>query len=78
MMPNFRIIFFFICLVIKRFKKIFMSWLAVNYILVYRTIIILNALDKMANCMKLKIVKDWLIELKVNQPIVFKSYLCSF
>ena len=38
-----------------------MRRLAMGSIVVYRTTIIPNTLDKVANCMELKVVKDWLI-----------------
>ena len=60
MLSNLRVILFFICPIIERFKKILMCRLAMGSIVVYYTTIILNILNKVANYMKLRIVKSWL------------------
>lgn len=54
-------IFFFIYLIIKHPKNIFIYYLAISNIEVYCTIIISNILNKADNYMELKIVKSWLI-----------------
>ena len=60
MLSNLRVVFLSICLVIKHFKKVFMRRLAMGSIVVYRTTIILNTLNKVANYMEFRIVKGWL------------------
>ena len=58
-LPNLQVVFFFVCPVIESFKKVFIYHLAINSIVVYRTTIIPNTLDKVANYMKFKVVKGW-------------------
>ena len=57
MLPNFRIILFFVNLIVKSFKKVFVSYFAIIYIKVYSSIIIPDALDKVAICIELRIVE---------------------
>lgn len=52
-------IFFFVCFIIKNFMKVFIYYLALGYIIIYYTPIILNVLNKVANCMELRVVEDW-------------------
>ena len=59
-LSNLQVVLHFICLIIKCFKKIFMRRLTIGNIVVYHTTIIPNILNKVANCMELKIVKGWL------------------
>ena len=59
MLPNLRVVLFFVCSVVESFKKVFMRHLAMGSIVVYRTTIIPNTLDKVANCMELRVVKGW-------------------
>ena len=59
MLPNLQVILFFVCPIVKNFKKVFMRRLAMGSIIVYRTTIIPNTLDKVANCMELRVVKGW-------------------
>ena len=61
MLPNLRVIPFFVCLIVKSFKKVLMRRFAIGNIIVYCTTIILNMLKKVANCMKLRVVKGWSI-----------------
>ena len=56
---NLQVVLFSVCLVVENFKKVFMRRLAIGSIVVYRTIIISNTLDKAANCIELKVVKGW-------------------
>ena len=56
-----QVILLFVCPIVKNFKKILMRCLAMGSIVVYHTTIIPNTLDKVANCMELKIFKDWLV-----------------
>ena len=49
-LPDLCIIFFFINLVIKSFKKIFMSCFIINCIIVYNIIKIPDILKKVDNC----------------------------
>lgn len=60
-LSNLQIIFLFIYSIIKYFKKIFTYCFAISNIIVYCTTIISNILNKIANCIKLKIVKNLLI-----------------
>ena len=55
--PNLQVVLFFVCSVIENLKKVFICHLAMGNIVVYYTIIILNTLDKQANCMELRVVK---------------------
>ena len=57
MLPNLQVVFFLIYLVIESFKKVFMRYLTMGSIIVYCTIIIPNTLDKVADCMELRVVK---------------------
>ena len=59
MLPDLRVILFFVYPIIESFEKVFICCLAVGYIIIYRTTIILNALDKITNCIELKIVESW-------------------
>lgn len=61
MLPNLRVVLIFICLVVKRFTKVFICRLAMGSTVVYCTTIISNILNKVVNHMELRIVKDWLI-----------------
>ena len=59
MLPNLQIILFFICSIVKSFKKIFVRRLAIGSIVVYCTTIILNTTNKLVYCMELWVVKGW-------------------
>lgn len=61
MLPNLRLVLFFISFIIESFKKIFICRFTMNSIVVYYTTIIFNTLNKIADCIKLRRVKDWLI-----------------
>lgn len=43
-------------------------------IVVYRTIIILNILNKLTDCIALRVVKNWLTKLEVYRLILLKYY----
>lgn len=58
---NLQLIYFFVCPVIENFKKILIRYFAIGSIVVYHTTIILKRLNKVANYMKLKLVKVWSI-----------------
>ena len=58
-LPNLQLVFFYIYLLIERFKKIYMLCLIINNIIVYRTIIIINILNKVVDCIKFGVVKNW-------------------
>ena len=60
MLPNLQLVLFFVCSVVESFKKVLMRRLAMGSIVVYCTTIIPNKLNKVADCMKLRVVKDWL------------------
>ncbi len=61
MLPDLRVELFFVCPIVESFEKIFMRHLAVGYVIIYRTTIIPNALDKVANCMEFRVVEGWSI-----------------
>lgn len=54
---NLQVILFFIYLIIKYFKKIFIYLFAMGTIIVYYTTIILNRSNKGANYIEFKIIK---------------------
>lgn len=56
-LPNLHIVLFFINLVIKIFKKLFISYFAMNYIMIYSTIIIPKILNKVGDCIKFGVVE---------------------
>ena len=58
MLRNLRFVLFFVCSVMKSFKKVLMCRLVIGGIVNYHTTIIPNTLNKMADCMKFRIVKD--------------------
>ena len=60
-LPNLQVVYFFVCLIVESFKKVLIRRLAMSSIVVYRTTIILNTLDKVANYIKLRVVKSWSI-----------------
>ncbi len=60
MLPDLQVILFFVYPIVESFEKIFIHRLTVDCIIIYRTTIIPNALDKVANCMEFKVVKSWL------------------
>ena len=59
-LSNLQVVFLFICPIIECFKKIFMHRLVIGSIVVYYTIIISNTLNKVVNCIELRVVKGWL------------------
>ena len=61
MLPNLQFVLFFVHLVVESFKKVFTHCFAMSSIVVYHTIIILNTLNKVADCIELRVVKGWLI-----------------
>lgn len=63
---NLQVILLFVYPVIECFKKRFMHHLAMSSIVVYYTTIISNILNKVVNCMKFRIVKDWFAKFRVN------------
>ena len=60
MLPDLRIVFFLVSLVVKSFKKVFMSYFGMSCIIVYSTTIILDTLDKVASRIRLKVIEGWL------------------
>ena len=58
MLLNMQVILLFIYFIVKNFKKVFIYYFIVDYIIIYRTIIISNILDQIASCMELKIAKS--------------------
>lgn len=59
MLLDLRIVLFSVNFGIKRSKKVFMGCLAMSCIVVYSTTIIPDAIDKVDNSIKLKVVKHW-------------------
>lgn len=53
---NLQVILLFVCTVVKSFEKVFIYLLAMVYIIVYRTTIIPNVLDKVAHSIEFLIV----------------------
>ena len=49
MLPDLQVIPLFVYFIVKNFEKIFICYFAICYIIIYHIIIILNALDKVAN-----------------------------
>lgn len=58
-LPNLQVILFFVYLIVENFEIIFICYLTMGNILVYSIIIILNILNKVADCIELGIVKVW-------------------
>lgn len=56
-LPNLQLVIFFVCLVIERFKKVFICRFAIGSIVVYYTTIFSHILNKVAKRIKLRIVK---------------------
>lgn len=48
---------FFFNFIIKSFKKIFINYFIIGYIIIYTTIRILNIMDKVDNSMEFRMVK---------------------
>ncbi len=57
MLLDLRVVLFFVCPIIENFEKVFIRRLAVGCFIIYRTTIILNALDKVTYCMEFRIVE---------------------
>lgn len=55
---NLQIVLIFAYFIIKRFKKIFIHHFTISNIVVYHTTIILNILNKKADCIKFKIINN--------------------
>lgn len=56
-LPDLHVILFFISIIIKCLKKIFINYFTISYIIVYGLNIISNILDKIGNSIELIIVK---------------------
>ena len=61
MLSNLQVVPLFVHLIIEHFEKVFIHRLAMSTIIVYHTTIIPNTLNKVANCIKFRVVKGWLI-----------------
>ena len=59
MLPNLRIVLFFISFIVKSFKKVFIGCFTISCIIVYSITIILDVLDKMSDCIKFGVIKHW-------------------
>lgn len=60
MQPDLRVVLFFVSLVVKGFKKVFMGRFAMSCIVVYSTTIIANTLSKVPNGIKFGTINLWL------------------
>ncbi len=60
MLPDLQVVLFFVCPIIKSFKNVFMRCLVISYVIIYRTTIIPNIQDKVANYIESKVVEGWL------------------
>ena len=58
-LPNLRLVLFFVCLVMESFKKVLMHRLPMGDIVVYRTTIISNTRNKVVDYIELRVVKGW-------------------
>ena len=61
MLSNLQGVFLFVCPIVERFKKVFMRHLAMGSIVIYCITIIPNTLNKVVNCIKLRVVEGWSI-----------------
>ena len=61
MLPNLQLVLFFVYLIIESFKKILMCRFAMDSIVIDCTTVISNTLNKVADCMELRVVEDWSI-----------------
>ncbi len=59
MLPNLQLVLFGVRPIVESFKNVLMGRLAMGSIVVYRTSIFPNTLNKVADCTKLKVVKVW-------------------
>ena len=57
MLPNLGLVLFFVCSIVENFNKVLMRRLAMGNIVFYCTTIILNTLNKVADCIELKVFK---------------------
>lgn len=57
MLSNLQLVLFFVYSIIENLKKVLMRCFAIGSIVVYCTTIILNILNKVADCIKFRIVK---------------------
>ena len=61
MLLDLRVVLFFVYFIVKSFEKIFMHRFAISCVIIYRTTIISNALDKITNCIEFRVVEGSLI-----------------
>ncbi len=61
MLLDLRVVLFFVCTIVESFEKVFMRRPTVGCVIIYRTTIIPNALDKMANYIEFRVVEGWSI-----------------
>ena len=59
MRPNLQFVLIFVHPVVETFQKVLIRPLVMGNIVVYHTTIILNALNKVADCIELRVVKGW-------------------
>ena len=77
-LSNLQVVFLFVYLIVECFKKVFIRYLTMGSIVVNCITIIPNTLNKMANCIELRVVKSWLTKFGDNWPAMFKCYLYIF
>ena len=59
MLPNLRLVLFFVRPVVESFKKVLIRYLAMGSIVVYCITIIPNTLNIVADYIELRVVKSW-------------------
>ena len=59
MLPHLQVVLFFVCFIVETFERIFMRRLAMGCVIINCTTIILNAMDKVANIIKFRVVEGW-------------------
>ena len=57
MLPDLQIVFLFICPIIESFEKLLIYCLAVGCVIIYRTAIIPNVLNKVTKYMEFRVVE---------------------
>ena len=72
MLVNLQVVLFFVCPIVENFKKVFICRLTMSNIVVYRTTIIPNTLNKVANCIEVRVVKGWSTYLGVDWPVMLQ------
>lgn len=66
MLVNLQIVIFFVCFIVKRFKKMVIRFFALNNIVAYCTTISSNTLKKVTYYIELRIVKSQSTKVRVD------------